>query len=129
MGTTTFLNSEEFIMLKEIVLKIEKESYNTEKQWKNILTNFGSWENSPDGVDSALLSRKMYFLELLFREFPMLLKRENERIVNIVFPNTLVVGQELAVGRILRRELTNRGGLLLTIEKSDGTLFSHEFID
>jgi hypothetical protein len=129
MNNTKFFNCAEFIMLEEFVLRVEKESSNTENKWNNILTNFGSWENSPVGMNSALLSHKMYFLELLFKEFPMLLKRENESIVNIAFPNTLVVGQELTVGRIVRRELTNRGGLLLTIEKSDGTLFSHEFID
>ena len=129
MNLPMFSNDDQFRMLKKFVLEAEKESSDVEKRWERISKNFKIWESTPHGTNSALLSHKMYFLELLFEEFPLLLNRENERIANIVFPDTLVVGQELAGGRIVRREITNRGGLLLTLEKPDGTRFSHEVLD
>jgi len=138
MNSLMFSNSEEFKMLKDLVQEFEKNSASAEERWDNISKKFEEWEKSFPGANSSLLSHKMYFLGLLFQEFPSLQNNENERIANFVFPDILTIGEQLTIGqnktsigpvRIVRREITHRGGLLLTLEKPDGSRFTYEFLE
>jgi len=130
--------SDEFKMVRDLVKKCEEHSTSFEERWGKISMEFQEWEKSIAGVNSSLLSHKMYFLKLLFQEFPSLQDNENERIANIIFPNILTREEQLTAGqtettigrvRIVRREITHRGGLLLTLEEPDGNRFTHEFLE
>jgi hypothetical protein len=132
-----FSNSDEFKRLKDIVHEYER-SYLVEKQWERIFTIFSEWERSLSGINSSLLSHKMYFLKVLFEEFPSLRINANKEILDNVFPDIARVGETIVIGQtettsehlyIVGREITIRGGLLLTLEREDKSRFTYEFLE
>ncbi len=132
-----FSNSNEFNMLKYVVYKYY-DMPALEEQWNKIFKLFYEWEVSFAGINSSMLSHKMYFIQLLFQEFPLLKIYANKDIVDIVLPDRLLIGQQLSIKQtgnklesacIVGRQITERGGLLLTLERPDKTRYTYEFIE
>jgi hypothetical protein len=132
-----FSYSDEFNLLKKIAYKYINILI-LEERWDNISKLFYEWELSFAGLNSSLLSHKMYFIQLLFQEFPFLHTYANKEIVDIILPDSCLIGQELSIKQtegylenvcIVGREITERGGLLLTLEKPDKTRYTYEFIE
>ncbi|NJM37922.1 MAG: hypothetical protein HC845_08760 [Akkermansiaceae bacterium] len=115
-------------ILKGLEMSFSKSKVLLEEKYKN-------WEETFFGQHTSSTNRKIQFYKIAQEFFPQLDLGECEPFMSIVLSNLPELGARVEVpirkeqGRVIRREVTSRLGVLFTIKMDDGELVSHEFFD
>ena len=109
-------------------------------KWRTLLDTWRDRESSSSRANTSCLNARLECLKDLSQAFPEARLHKDLAIVDLLFSGSGLrsVGDSLAVDpphgetgfpRIVRREVSDRFGILYTIENQDGSRFSAEFLD
>ena len=121
-------------------LKVEIEALRgseiTAERWRPIFDKYQRWEQGCRGISRT--NRRLQLLKIASEAFRELGLRDNPRLVDMTLADLRKPGEtiiaKLPDGRvgpaqIIRREITERLGVLYTLESQEGFRFTHEFFD
>jgi hypothetical protein len=104
-------------------------------RWTDLIGQYSAWEHTSVGLHTSTTNRKLQLYEMVQSRFPELLLRTNGNLADVILsafprPGEMVV---LVAGapkvEVLRREITDRLGVLLTLRDPDGKIYSKEIFD
>lgn len=102
---------------------------------ERIEDEYKAWEDTFFGRHTSTINRKIQFYKIAQEAFPEIDFGSCDGFLNAVLSHLPAIGQSIEVpssysrGRVVRREITTRLGVLFTIELDGGALVSHEFFD
>jgi hypothetical protein len=111
------------------------EAADFEPDWKKLLAEFQRWTAQPAGQSMSSLNAKLYFLQMLLKQFPALdALKTDPCVVDLVLADSRMVGDKVVDPQfgacvITRRSIGDRFGVLYTMKKANGALVSFEFFD
>ncbi len=123
-----------FERLREAVELAGQQACFVEKKAR-IEDEYEAWENTFFGLHTSTTNRKLQFYKIAQEAFPEINLGTCDGFLNVVLSHLPAVGQSIEVpssnsrGRVVRREITTRLGVLFTIRIDGGALVSHEFFD
>ncbi|MEA4950612.1 MAG: hypothetical protein VB068_13365 [Petrimonas sp.] len=105
----------------------------TKAKWEKIDSDFQEWEKSISGRYSSALCHKTFLAEKLYNSFPEIYDNFHCNIDNILLKDFHGIGESVSFSGtnyiILNRTITQRGGILLTLQTSDMKIITHEFFE
>jgi hypothetical protein len=127
----------------EALKKLVKNQVNDatfEEKWEKIIEDSVRWESSPTGSKASTSIVRLQFLEKICAAYPKAELYKNPEIVDLILSDSGVrsVGfnfkcalpnQGVEMATIIRREITEKFGILFTIETAEGFRFTREFYD
>lgn len=134
-----FSQTPRFQKLKEIIKEYAGIS-DFEHKWQKVVKEFSSWELSEPARNTSDVNIRLHFLERVCVAFPEVKLNTVPIVVESVLSDSGVknVGDAIrgrqpdgTIGtlKIVRREITDRFGILYTLETQDGLRFAQEFFD
>lgn len=128
-----------FRELKEIVKK-DLNCSDFEQKWQMIVEAFSLWESSEPARNTSDLNVRLEFLERVCAAFPAAKLNTRQPVVKLILSDSgaRTTGDTLngrqpngAMGtlKVVRQEITDRFGVLYTLEAQDGSRFTREFFD
>lgn len=121
-------------------LKIEIEALRgseiTAERWRQIFEKYQRWEQGCLGISRT--NRRLQLLKIVSEAFPELGLCDNPRLIDMTLADLRKPGETITAkfpdgrvgpAQIIRREITERLGVLYTLESQEGFLFTHEFFD
>jgi len=106
--------------------------------WQHVLDDLKSGNLALSAQNTSRLNNQLELLRIIEKALPNLNPRSDEEIVKLVVFDAKNVGDHVAMpdqnasqheAKIIRREITERFGILYTFETPDGTILSREFFD
>lgn len=103
--------------------------------WKKFLLEFQQWATQSTTQNTSGLNVKLWFLEMLLKQFPHLSALKTDpRVIGLVLAGCRMVGDTVVHPRfgeceITRRSIGDRFGVLYTTKTADGSLVCFEFFD
>ncbi len=136
----TLVGSEDFRKLHDVIILMAESAVfpnaDIENVWNEVIKKYEEWESQFYGQHTSTINRKLQLFKFLRDYFPLLssvsgvvdivlsdLKKPGE-VMRMVLP-----GGKAGEAKVMRREITERLGVLFSMESSDGIIFTHEFID
>lgn len=134
-----FSQSQTAKKLKDL-LKKRVNRIDFDEKWQNVVADFSPWESSTPVRTTSNLNVRLEFLARVCAVFSDVNLYRDEEIVSLMLSDsgTRNVGesftcktpsQRTEMVKVVRRELTERFGILYTLETQDGSRFTHEFFD
>jgi hypothetical protein len=121
-------------------LKVEIEALRgseiTAERWRPIFEKYQRWEQGCPGMSRT--NRRLQLLKIVSEAFPELGLRANPRLIDTTLADLRKPGETITAtfpdgrvgpAQIIRREITERLGVLYTLESQEGSRFTHEFFD
>jgi hypothetical protein len=138
----SLIGSLEFSQIQSLLSELNQRA-GTDKQridetWGQVLKEYDAWEKSFSGAHTSTTNRKLYFYQLFCRIFPSLPLKNDSALLGIVLSDLNKPGECIRMrlpdgtignATVVRREITERFGVLFTMKSEKGALFSHEFFD
>ena len=108
-----------------------------DERWLSAVEGYRCWEETSAGKHTSVLNRKLKLYQLLLVAFPNVELRNNPALLQVILSTVHQLGEivtfQTSSGktptRIIRREITERLGVLVTSQALDGRVISHEFFD
>lgn len=105
-----------------------------EARWSAILEDFKKWEFGPIGQNVSRIVVQLEFLRRLCVIFPDSQLQNDEEIIKLVVSDAKAVGNHISLppqikAKVVRREISDRFGILYTLETAEGSRFTRELFD
>ena len=106
-----------------------------EPAWKAFLIDFQGWAIQPPAQKTSALNLKLWFLQMLLKQFPQLsVLKTDPRVIDLALASCAKVGDKIAHPRfgeceITQRAIGDRFGVLYTLKTPNQLLVSFEFFD
>ena len=109
-------------------------------KWEAVIAGFRQWEASWEGQNTSTVNVRLEFLRRLDAAFPNSQLRTKEELIDQVLDGSgikaqgdTIVGQQpdgrRGKAKVLRREATEKFGILYTLETDEGFQFTREFFE
>jgi hypothetical protein len=134
-----FSRSQTVEQLKDLVKKLVADE-TFDSKWRTLMGDYEKWEASPLWQGTSRVNVRLEFLRGLCSSFPerklntepavieLLLAGSGLRDVGDTFKGREPNGKAATLA-VIRREVTDRFGILYTLETQDGSRFTQEFFD
>lgn len=142
VSAPSLIGSKEFDQIHDLLKAIDKQYEPGEHArvdcWDEIIEEYRTWEQSFPGAHTSTVNRKMYLYKIIHSYFPNYLFNSCNKFVELILSDLRKPGDLIHIklpdgtmgnATIIRREITERFGVLFTMESDKGVLFSHEFFD
>lgn len=132
----TLIGSAEFAEVRAIIASLSQGRTSTvelHSRWSVLQERYIAWERSFPGLHTSTTNRKLQLYELLLEAFPELPIKNDQQLLNVVLSSLPAPGQKITTPEgemeVMRREITARLGVLLTLKNRVGDLVSREIFD
>jgi hypothetical protein len=104
--------------------------------WDGTVSEYRQWEQSVLGMSKT--NYRLQLLKIVSEKFPDLNLRSAPALIDLTLADLRKPGEFISAklpngtvggAKIVRRDITERLGVLYTLESADGLRFTHEFFD
>ncbi len=133
----SLIGGAEFSEIKNIVSKLyadKAEQAAFEGRWGILMERYAAWEKTFAGLHTSTTNRKLHLYQMMLGVFAGIALRTSAELLDVILSTVPKVGEELPTPgsgptKVVRREITDRLGILLTLRTHEGNLISREIFD
>ena len=136
----SILSDAELDQVRHVTALLCRDTFNPssfEEKWDRVVEEYRHWEETFAGRHTSNLNQKLQFYSLLLAAFGKVCLENQPALLDLLLSSVRKPGDTVTIptptapvtGTIIRREVTDRLGVLLTIRESTGRIFAHEVFD
>lgn len=104
-----------------------------DSRWDSLISNYATWMRELKCLNTSTINLKLKLYQLIIDAFPIVPIRDDKQITAIILSDIPETGSKINIQNremeIIRREISDRFGIVLTLKDPDGRMISQEFFD